>query len=137
MIKFKSTCEENTRHTRKITARTMSFMIDLVQDLKEAGAADHLSSTDVMLRLMAVVGMALEAALESDLDNITRDEDMPLTERREKFTALIDATIDACFKIVEDAMPIEVHTEDLTDCTEDGAEQIKAFAATLAKKTTH
>ena len=136
MIKFKSDCPEFNVIADSIDERTHLFMASLLKDISSSGDAKHLKPTTAVQIVLARVAQVLKQALDSDLETIlfSEAEHFGTEEEREKeVTDVIEETVDICFSIIGDAMPIDIHAQKAISV--ENTDAVMGFIADLEGKS--
>lgn len=121
-------CKDCDADADKIHKRTGEFIFELMHDLN----GSHIPPTAAALLIMADVCDVLGAALLFHLKGIHEDPEIEDTETACRKAT--DEVVGKCFSIIEDVMPIEIHSSARME--QGDATKVIAFIAALKKRHT-
>jgi hypothetical protein len=98
-----SNCKHCDKIVELVNARTKSFMLSVIQDTYDMGAAEHLRAPEMLLMILDGVCDVLGKATDQELARILKDEG---TKEADLF---IEHMVQSSFRMLEGALPIEVH----------------------------
>jgi hypothetical protein len=104
-----------------------------MKNIMRTKQAKHLLPSTVVLMAFSSIASMLQLSLACDIESMLDDEDIGTKEEREKeVDRLVSRTAETCFKILGDALPIDIHTQEHLD--KNDAAELMAFVEALNAK---